>query len=247
MQLIRKIHTIFSLLEHFGSLKAFITWPKFSLTSYLMVSGLAKQGILPKTVLDVGANVGQFAVASAKIFPHVQIYSFEPLPECYKKLQKNAVDSGNIKVYPLALGDCENELNFHVNSYNLSSSILPLGKSHLEAFPKVKETDTILVKVTTLDRVFTDIELHSPVLLKLDVQGYEANVIRGGVDTLRRIDYVVIEVSFKQMYEGELLFNDITQMMKEHGFQFNRPLCWLSMDRTDEIIQMDALYTRELK
>jgi len=60
---------------------ALLTWPKFSLTSYRMVSALKQQGIHPQTIIDVGANVGQFTIASAKLFPKRQIHSFEPLPE----------------------------------------------------------------------------------------------------------------------------------------------------------------------
>jgi len=60
---------------------ALLTWPKFSLTSYRMLSALKQQGIHPQTIIDVGANVGQFTIASAKLFPKRQIHSFEPLPE----------------------------------------------------------------------------------------------------------------------------------------------------------------------
>lgn len=233
MEVIRKIHTIFSLLEDIGSIKALITWPKFSITSYFMISGLAKQGILPRTVLDVGANVGQFAVAAAKIFPDVQVYAFEPAPECVVKLRKKVFALGNIDVYPFALGDCEGEATFHVNSYNLSSSILPLAQAHREAFPKAREVNTITVKVSTLDQVFTNFEFQPPVLLKLDVQGYEAQVLRGAVETLKRVDYVILETSFKPMYEGELLFRDILRIMEEQHFRFERPIGWLVTARTE--------------
>jgi len=78
------------------AVRAFITWPMFSLTSFRMVSGLARQGVLPATIIDVGANVGQFAVAAAKLIPNVRVHSFEPAPEAAQQLRRNVAGIGNI-------------------------------------------------------------------------------------------------------------------------------------------------------
>lgn len=242
MNFASKLQAVLPLLEDTGSVKAFLTWPKFSVTSYLMVSRLAKQGILPKTVLDVGANVGQFAVASAKLFPGVQVHSFEPVPGCAKALQKNVSGLGNVAVYPFALGDSEGEVTFRVNLHSQSSSALPLARGHRDAFPEARETREITVRTSTLDRTFADIEFSGPVLLKLDVQGYEAHTLRGGSETLERVDYAVLETSFKTLYEGETLFMDIVRMMEEWGFRFERPVSWLTVLENGEVLQMDALF-----
>jgi FkbM family methyltransferase len=221
---------------------ALLTWPKFSMTSYRMVSALKQQGVHPQTIIDVGANVGQFTVAAAKLFPKRQIHSFEPLPEAVTLLKKHVRKLKNITVYPLALGDNEGEISFHVNTDSRSSSILPLAEAHRAAFSHAHEIKTVPVKISTLDKVFNLITLEPPVLLKLDVQGYEATTLRGGRDTLKRIDYVILEASFKPMYEGEMLFMDIVRLMEEYGFQFLRPVGWLSHPKTGEILQMDALF-----
>lgn len=234
MKLLRKSpHTI-----------AALFWPKFSVSSFKIVSGLLHQDILPKSVIDVGANVGQFAVASAKLFPDVIVYSFEPNPESVRTLKKYVNSLQNVLVYPIGLGDKTGELNFHVNSHSHSSSILPLSKNHSIAFPNAKEMKVIQIEVSTLDDVFSDIELPSPVLLKLDVQGYEAQVLRGGVETLKRVNCVILESSFKPLYEGEILFMEIVRLMEGYGFVFKRPVGWLNDPNTDEIIQIDALFQR---
>ena len=241
---VSRLKTMLSLAEDPRSVTALFTWPKFSLTSYFMVSGLAEQGILPATVLDVGANIGQFAVASAKLFPDVRVHSFEPVPDCAERLRKNVSSLGNVAVYPFALGDAEGEVTFHVNAHSHSSSILPLAQAHRDAFPEARETKVIAVKVATLDQVFADVELQRPALLKLDVQGYEARTLRGAAETLKRVDYVVLEASFKPMYEGEPLFMDIVRMMEDHTFRFERPVGWLAEPGSGEILQMDALFVR---
>ena len=209
-----------------------------------MISALARQGITPKTVIDVGANVGQFTVACAMIFPGVAVHSFEPLPQAAATLRENVRRFPNVKVYPIALGEREGECTFHVNAHSHSSSILPLAQSHRTAFPEARETATTVVELTTLDRVFDQVELTPPVLLKLDVQGYEAQTLAGGEQVLRSCDYVILESSFKSMYEGEVLFTDILAMMREKNFTFLRPVGWLTWPSTGEVLQMDALFHR---
>ena len=227
-----------------GIIRGLVSWPKFSLTSFTMISCLKQQGLIPSTVIDVGANVGQFAVATSKIFPESRIYSFEPNPPCALQLKANVAKLGNVETYDLALGETEGEIEFHVNAHSHSSSILPLASSHLEAFPDARESTLIRVKVSTLDKVFGDVELQHPVLLKLDVQGYELQVLRGGRDLLTRVDYVLLEASFKPMYQGEPIFVEIEKRMREFGFEFLRPVGFLRAPKTGEFLQMDALFQR---
>src|SRR5262249_35971035 len=93
----------------------FATWPVFSLTSYELVVGLKRQGIRPGTIIDVGANVGQFAVAWGKLLPGTSIIAFEPLPECYAKLQRNLAGVPNAVLHNCALGKERGRVDFHVN------------------------------------------------------------------------------------------------------------------------------------
>lgn len=246
MKAIRTMGAILSLLEDPGAIKALATWPKFSKTSYFVVSELIRQGVSPGTVIDVGAHVGQFAVASAKLFPNVQVHSFEPVPDLTERLRRNVSGLGNVVVYPLALGEEEGVLSFHVNTYSQLSSALPLTQAYREAFPTAMEERSIKVKATTLDRIVSNIELRKPVLLKLDVQGSEAATLRGGMESLKRVDYVVLETSFKPLYEGELLFMEIARMMEEQGFHFDRPVGWPRLG-VDEFLQMDALFVRDAR
>ncbi|MHC4184137.1 MAG: FkbM family methyltransferase [Planctomycetota bacterium] len=199
---------------------------------------------MPKTVLDVGGNVGQFAIASAKLFKVIQVYSFEPVPELVESLRKNVARFGNVTVYPIALGDRAGEMTFHVNSHSHSSSALSLTQAHRDAFPDAQEIETISVRVSTLDKVFENIEFKCPVLLKLDVQGYEAKTLHGGIETLKRIDYVLLETSFRPMYEGESIFRDLLKIMESQDFRFARPVGWLTAPSNGEVIQMDALFVR---
>ena len=223
---------------------ALFSWPKFSVTSFRMVSSMARQGITPKTVIDIGANVGQFAVASAKIFSGVTIHSFEPLPEAVKTLTKNVSTFHRVHVHATALGERRAKMTLHVNSHSHSSSILALGERHRRAFPRAREISIIEVPVSTLDDEMSFVSFERPVLLKMDVQGYEPRVLEGATETLKRVDYVLLEASFRPLYEGEKTFMEIAEMMQDRGFAFLRPVDWLTDPGNGEILQMDALFER---
>ena len=227
-----------------GAVLGLLTWPRFSMTSYRMLSALKKQKLEFKTVLDVGANVGQFTVASLKLFPGVTIHAFEPQPDCMTSLKKSIKDEGNVTTYNVALGEYEGTADFHVNSHNHSSSILKLADSHLQAFPEAKESESISVRVTMLDSLLKEKAWPRPCLMKLDVQGYERCVLQGGVETLKDVDFVIIETSFKPLYEGEALFLEMVEIMRSHGFEFVRPVGWLMHPETEEMLQMDALFSK---
>jgi FkbM family methyltransferase len=226
------------------ALRALISWPKFSFTSFRMVHELRRQGISARTVIDVGANVGQFAIAAAMLFPDALIYSFEPHPACFEHLVKNAARLPQIKPIRAALGQYQGIAQLRINSHSHSSSLMPLAPAHRKAFPSAVEVQTVDVRQTTLDDAFSAIELEPPVLLKLDVQGCEAQAVRGGREMLKRVQWMVSEASLKPMYEGEVLFVGLVRLMEDEGFSFSRPVGFLNDPQTGEILQLDALFTR---
>jgi FkbM family methyltransferase len=210
-----------------------------------MVSDLALEGISPRTVIDVGANIGQFAVAAERVFgPRIALYCFEPVPQCAQRLREHLRRCPMAVVHELALAEHEGESNLNLNTHSHSSSLLPLADGHRQAFPTAREIGQIPVRLTTLDRTFADVRFEPPVMLKLDVQGSEARVLRGGEQTLRRVDYVVLEASFRPMYDGEPGFLELARLMEALGFNFNRPVGWLVSPKTGEVLQADMLFTR---
>jgi len=227
------------------AIRALITWPKFSLTSYEMVSGLVRQGIEPATIIDVGANVGQFAVACGKLFPYAQIYAFEPVSECLRELRNNTRTLPQVSVMPMALGDQPGSQPIHINSHPHSSSLLSLADVHRQAFPEAMEAGTESVTVATLDGIADELTLRTPCLLKLDVQGYESRVLAGGSELLQQVDLVVLETSFQTMYQDEELFPEILELMRGYGFRFLRPIGWLQAPSSGEYLQMDALFAKD--
>ncbi len=226
-----------------GGLYAFLTWKPFSITAYRMLRSLKAQGIEPRTILDGGANIGQFARAAVANYPEASIHSFEALPEIATKLQSNLRKFPEVNIIASALGNHEGTLRFRRNAYAQASSALPVHKNKQESFPDVLEREITEVSVNRLENLIDSKDLVAPVLLKLDLQGYELEALKGSTELLPHIQYVLVETAFKQMYVGEPLFEDILIFLLEYGFHFLRPVDFLK-DARGNVVQMDALFAR---
>ena len=124
--------------------------------------------------------------------------------------------------------------------------MLKISERHKTEFPHAKVQTSATVDVIPLDQLRSDMVLKSPVLMKIDVQGYEGEVLEGGKETLKKVDYVLLETSFTQMYEGEPLFAELVETMKSFHFDFVRPIAFLKSNKTGEILQADILFRKSL-
>lgn len=194
------------------------------------------------TVLDVGANTGQFAVMARQLWDEAMIYSFEPLASCYMQLCDNTSTLQPIRCFPIALGEHEGSITMQKNDFSPSSSILKLGEAHAKAFPFAVNVVEEEVKMSTLDAVSRSLDLSPGVLLKIDVQGYELQVLRGGRATLPHIELVIVETSFVELYEGQPLFWEVYQLLHEYGFHYVGALEQLVDPASGAILQADSIF-----
>jgi len=217
----------------------------FSLASFQVVSALRRAGIRPATVIDVGANVGQFAMAVRHLLPGAAIRAIEPDPDVAQRLRRNLGTVADATVFCTAIGDRLGTVTFNVNRDPQVSSILPLGEDRRQIFPTSEVLRQITVPLTTLDALIGADSIEAPVLIKIDVQGYEDRVIAGAARLLQHVDWVILEVAFARLYDGEHTFTALADLLAEHGFGFVRPLNFHRARHTQEVIEMDALFARE--
>jgi len=196
------------------------------------------------TIIDIGANDGQFAEKMRILFPDAAIHAFEPLPESFQNIKVNFKNDRQFTVYNVALGEEDGHLSFHRNEYTPSSSLLTLASEHISHFDHATKTNTIVVNVTTLDKIFTDEELKSPVLIKIDVQGFEDKVIKGGLMTLQKADMIICELSFSELFKGQVLFDEIYNTIISLGFRYIGSLDQLRSPRTNAILQADGIFIK---
>ncbi len=226
------------------AIKAMLTWPKFSITAYQVVSDLFKQRIIPRTIIDVGANAGQFTIAALNIYDGVIVHAFEPVESCVDQLRINTKNYKGVHIYNIALGARPERRTFYENRSSLCSSLLKTSQKHRSEFPEAIEKSHKTLDLSTLDFFFSRIRLPEPVLLKIDVQGAEKQVIEGGRETLKQVEFVMLEASFTPMYLEELMFLELIHVMSKFKFEFVRPISFLKSPKSGEILQSDILFKR---
>ncbi len=197
-----------------------------------------------RTVIDVGANEGQFAALSHETFPEARIYSFEPLADCFASLQSRMGAVSAFRGFNCALGETEGEQDIHRSVYSPASSLLAMDPLCTDAFPHTKGGTIERIKVRRLDDVVRELQIDLPLLLKIDVQGFEDKVILGGQETLARAKLVLVETSFAPLYEGQPLFGDIFQMLSARGFVYHGNFDQLANPNDGRPLQADALFVR---
>jgi FkbM family methyltransferase len=205
---------------------------------------LATQKI--NTLIDVGASHGNFIELVRSVNPSCDVFAFEPLPNAYKVLINKFQNDHSVKLYNLAIGNKIGEIQFFENEYSFSSSVLRLGDKHIEEFPYAKSVSNRLVHIDCLDNVVLDDQIKRPIILKIDVQGLEKEVIEGAVKILSLVDYVLIEVSFEELYEGQSLFEEVNHKLNKLGLFYNGSFGQLYSSSNGKIIQADAFYARRI-
>jgi FkbM family methyltransferase len=172
-------------------------------------------------VIDVGANRGQFALEIRRGGYAARIVSIEPLTAPYRHLARLAAPDERWAVIRSAVGPRAGSATMHVAANDgASSSFLPMLDLHARAAPEARYVADERVDVATLDDL---VEPHlrdgGSVFTKLDVQGYELQVLEGASTTLDRSSLVQLEMSLLPLYDTAPTYREVIQFMAQHGYQ----------------------------
>lgn len=171
-------------------------------------------------VVDVGANVGQWISAFLKFVIVERAEVFEPNPHVFTDLKACLRDRPGVHLHNIAVGDQPGDLTLHVTHESTSSSLLPASDMRAKwCGPDAGIVSEIPVPVMPLDSM---IPAGSVVdLLKVDVEGFERQVLTGGLETLKRTRAVLIEMHFESHWQGDAPFGIIYNLLiGDLGFRF---------------------------
>ncbi|PTR09397.1 FkbM family methyltransferase [Nitrosospira sp. Nsp5] len=198
------------------------------------------------TVLDVGANIGQFARELRRDLEFSgKIISFEPQSSAFETLKKNAVRDSRWEVNNFALGDEDGTADINIAGNSYSSSLFNMLPSHLKSAPSSGYIGRETICIKTLDSVIDSYcSLKNNIYLKIDTQGFEHKVIKGADKSLDRICMIQLEMSLVPLYQGQILFNDLNSLLTEKGYKLVSIEHGFSDRDSGHLLQVDGVYHR---
>ena len=178
---------------------------------------IARHNIVPKGVLHVGGYHGTENSHYIHMgFAH-RLF-IEAAPATFEVLKKNMEGTGTY-CENYAISDVNGKMPFHVVDHDMSSSLLPL-KEHSTIYPWIKETHTIEVEAIRLDELlarepYRQMEFN---FMNVDVQGAEMLVLGGAIQTLKKMDFLNLEINLDELYEGAPHVRDLDHFLEALGF-----------------------------
>jgi len=198
-------------------------------------------------IFDVGANEGQFAKEVIHSGYQGRVISFEPTDEAYKKILRYSKKYDRWLLHDkVAIGDTPAKVEINVaGNFGASSSILNMKNIHKDAAPSSGYTHKEHVKQVTFDSIFdfyfTDGDIC---LLKIDVQGYEDQVLKGALDSINRIEAIKIECNIVSLYEGDKNYKYFFDLLEGKGFKLFDIEPGFFNSESGQLLQFDALFVR---
>ena len=197
----------------------------------------------PETIIDIGSNKGQFILLIEKIYPNKNIYSFEPIKEMINKQKKFFAYKNNIIFHNVALGSSNTLKEFLITTRMDSSSFLKIvsDKNKSKNYDIIENRN---IQINTLDNLLINEKISHPVLIKIDVQGYELEVLRGANNLLKKTDYLLLEVSKNEMYQNQPIEKVIVEYLKNLNFDILKSNNWSKIQNTN-FYQRDIIFYKK--
>jgi len=196
---------------------------------------MKRLGFNPAVAIDVGAYVGDWTRSFKQIFPESRVLMIEPQASATAALCNAKSELHNLELRVALLGArAEASVGFYESE--TASSVLAEARN--------RRPPTTHMPMTTLDAITEGGPFARPDLIKLDVQGYEIEVMRGGAHALESVEAVLMEVNLLRLHDGAPLFHDSAEYMGKRGFQVY-DLCSLIRRPYDGAVwQADVIFIR---
>ena len=196
------------------------------------------------TVLDVGASVGDYGQELRWAGYHGRIISYEPMAKAFATLARRAAGDPSWTCRPIALGSVAGSGALHIARDQVSSSLLIQMNHVVTAAPWSQHDHDETVVMSSLDDEREEWGQDERFFLKLDVQGFEREVLEGATQVLANVVGIEMEMSLTTLYEGQRLFCDDVAVLSDLGFDL------ISVDNvfvdrdSQRLLQVDGLFVR---
>ena len=185
--------------------------------------------IQPKTILDIGANIGEFSCLASMIWPNAYIFSIEANPHCEQYLKLNIKN-------PYLIQALSNENKTNVPFYTTKLDSINTGNSlYRETSSDLYNDENCVIEYITTIKL-DDLFNKTFDLIKIDTQASELDIIKGGINLVKKSKWVLLEASIVSCNENSILIDDVIKYMMDIGFDSGT-------DIEDLIQQKDILFT----
>lgn len=198
-------------------------------------------------VLDIGANEGQYAKNLRLHGFTGNIISFEPLTNAWRTISDASKNDPKWNVYNRCAIGSKNELSsINISRNSVSSSLLNMLESHKSAAPSSEFISKEPVQIITLDSIYDELQLENKhYFIKIDTQGFEDEVIKGGSRTFKGAKGMQIELSFTPLYSGQKLFFETLENLRSIGFELWSIFPGFTDHSKGRMMQVDAVLFKE--
>jgi FkbM family methyltransferase len=199
---------------------------------------IARSGVPTRVVLDVGANVGAVAREYLRNFPEAQVHCFEPVPATFERLKTNLRGFGRATLHREAVGTKVGSTKMFVGSNSFTNSLVK-SSSH---------SNEIEVPVTTIDAFCAQHGIQAIDLLKIDAEGFDMEVLKGGIGLLSagRVTFILIEATPNRSVQQHVWLGEVQNFLEPFGFQlyglYDQMLAW---DGRPMVQFANALFRRQ--
>ncbi|MHB1349605.1 MAG: FkbM family methyltransferase [Desulfobulbaceae bacterium] len=195
----------------------------------------------PKILCDIGAYKGYWSYVLNQIVPLEQVVLFEPQRDFQSTLEE--LDLGDAKKYIFHCALGENQGKMKLTGGTHSASILTASKNQFDYFPGSLTGQNEYVIINTLDEIYQQNGFPAPDIIKLDVQGYELNVLKGGISILQKTKYLIIEISCLEFYLGQPPLWQLLKFLDEQNFVLvDQGHVLRSRKHPFEMLQFDGIF-----
>jgi len=214
----------------------------FQFKDCLVTAQAVSKFLCAKRLCDIGANKGQWTYVFHQLNPQLdEVVMFEPQSLFAQDLQKLELHMTKKRIFQYALGEQEQKLS--ISGGTASASLLEASANQHHYFPDSIKQESESVEVRLLDEVYRSNGLHYPDLIKMDVQGYELNALKGAIDLLAHASYLVIELSLREFYRGQPPLWELLRFLDEHQYvMVDHGYMLRSGTPPHELLQLDAIF-----
>jgi len=197
-------------------------------------------------ILDIGANVGQYAEYLRQIGFKKDIISFEPLNDEYEILKTKTKKDSRWQAFNFGIGENEQSSKINISKNSFSSSILGMSRLHFNSAPESIYVSSQKIIIKRLDKLEILEELiDKNLFLKIDTQGYEEKVINGSTNIINRVKGIQIEMSLDELYKDQILFDKLYKMIVNLNFELWDLRRGFSNPKSGKILQLDAIFFKK--